>query len=72
MSFFLESYPPIISDENRILGIVFWIGVFVLYFLRKFPFFNIMWKVVSWFLLVLLAILTVNFLKKEVKKWWND
>ena len=72
MSFFLESYPPIISDENRILGIVFWIGVLVLYFLRKFPIFNVMWKIVSWFLLVLLAVLSVNFIKKEIKSWWND
>jgi cell division protein FtsW (lipid II flippase) len=72
MSFFLESYPPIVSDQHLAIAIVFWVGLFVVYFLRKFPIFDVIWAIVSWFLLVLLAVLSANFLKKEIKSWWND
>jgi len=72
MSFFLESYPPIIPEHTLVIGVVFWVGFFVVCVLRKFPIFNMIWSVMSFFLLVLLAVLGVNFLKKEIKSWWND
>jgi hypothetical protein len=41
------------------------------YFLRTIPPFKQIWWFVKWLLIVLLVNLSINFLKKEVKEWWE-
>jgi len=46
--------------------IIFWSVIFVI-FLIGGP----LWRIVKLFFIVLLATLGINFVKKEVKDWWN-
>ena len=68
----LESYPPTITTHDATILILFWVCFFIVYFLRKFPIFDVLWKLISWFFIMLLVVLGANFLKKEVKNWWDD
>lgn len=44
----------------------------VLYLLRNTnAFFRVLWKVVATFFIVLFATLMANYVKKELKEWWN-
>jgi hypothetical protein len=43
----------------------------VIFLLRKIPVIGIFWKIIEMFLIVALAVLTANFIKTEVKKWWE-
>ena len=71
MNFFLESYPPITSPTDVFFLVLFWGGFLLLYLLRELPVFNMLWYVVKWFFITLLIVLGANFVKKEVKDWWN-
>ena len=60
--------------ENIIIVIVYAllsILIIASYFLRsKFPF-NYIWWFTKWLLVMLLIMLSINFIKKEVKEWWK-
>ena len=57
-------------DEWRSILLLAIIGV--LYLLRNTnAFFRVIWKVVATFFIVLFATLMANYVKKEVKEWWN-
>ena len=48
------------------------IGIGVLYLLRNTnTFFRVVWKVVATFFIVLFATLMANYVKKEIKQWWE-
>ena len=57
-------------DECRSILLLAIIGV--LYLLRNTnTFFRVIWKVVATFFIVLFATLMANYVKKELKEWWN-
>jgi cell division protein FtsW (lipid II flippase) len=57
-------------DEWRSILLLVIIGV--LYLLRNTnTFFRVIWKVVATFFIVLFATLMANYVKKELKEWWN-
>jgi UDP-N-acetylmuramyl pentapeptide phosphotransferase/UDP-N-acetylglucosamine-1-phosphate transferase len=69
---FLEAYPPTPITPAEIGGVIVFIGVMVILFLlRKHPVFNVIYNIVVIFLVVLFATLGANFLKKEIKEWWE-
>jgi len=70
----LESYPPPTPTPVEVGGFFIFISVMiVLFFLgRKYPIFNVIYNIVVIFLAVLFATLGANFLKKEIKEWWNE
>jgi hypothetical protein len=35
-------------------------------------FFVALWKVMKWFLIIVLGVLFADYAKKELKQWWND
>ena len=41
------------------------------YMMRDIPFFGKIWYTIKIFLFVLFATLLGNYLKKEIKEWWN-
>ena len=41
------------------------------YFLRTIPPFKQIWWFIKWLLVMMLINLSINFLKKEVKEWWE-
>jgi hypothetical protein len=83
MSFFLNLSLPV-TDDNFLrwgvfLNIVFFGVFFITYILRDIPGFDVLYKIIRalWrlmllFFLVFFATLGINFIKKEVKSWWND
>jgi cadmium resistance protein CadD (predicted permease) len=50
-----------------IVGLLFMFS----YFLRNVPPFKQIWGFVKWLLVIMLIKLGINFLKKEVKEWWE-
>jgi len=62
-------------DAESILFVGFYAVLSILfvasYFLRTIPPFKQIWWFVKWLLIVLLVNLGINFLKKEVKEWWE-
>jgi uncharacterized protein YhhL (DUF1145 family) len=50
---------------------VFWILVILSFFLRDVPFFRSIWNFFVLLMGVLLLVLAGNYVKKEVKDWWN-
>jgi hypothetical protein len=63
------------NDTTTVLIVIFYVvasvGLVVSYFLRAIPPFNWIWGFFKWILITILVILSVNFLKKEVKSWWS-
>ena len=45
--------------------------IVVSYILRAIPPFSWIWGFVKWFTLFLLVMLSISFIKKEVKEWWS-
>jgi len=62
-------------DAESILFVSFYAVLSILfvtsYFLRTIPPFKQIWWFVKWLLIALLVNLSINFLKKEVKEWWE-
>jgi hypothetical protein len=60
------------KDFKTILSVI--ILVVVHYLLRqlKGTSFEFLYKIWCTFWLLLLAILTINFVKERLKKWWNE
>ena len=57
-------------DECR--SILLFVIIGVLYLLHNTnTFFRVIWKVVATFFIVLFATLMANYVKKEIKEWWN-
>ena len=60
--------------HNEILDQVKGAGILLIilgfYIVRNTPF-GFLWKYTKIFFTVLLVILAANFVKKEVKEWWN-
>ena len=56
---------------HQVYGLVMIGVVYVLYLLRHTSL-SPLWKGVRMFLLLLLAILSANYIKKSVKDWWNS
>ena len=50
---------------------IFSILIFASYFLRAIPPFKQIWWFVKWLLVMMLVKLSINYLKKEVKEWWE-
>jgi hypothetical protein len=50
---------------------IFWILFVVSYLLRSLPIFKQIWWFYKWTLVILFVILTANYVKKEVKEWWQ-
>lgn len=42
----------------------------VLWLIRNTPF-GFLWRWYKWFWIILFAILMANYVKKEIKDWWN-
>ena len=63
----IESYPPRISSTDILVNILFWGGTFFLYIFRENPIIKPIWRYYKIFMFVLLATLTINFIKDQ----WN-
>jgi hypothetical protein len=50
---------------------LFSILIVLSYFLRTIFPFNYIWWFTKWLLMTLLIMLSINFIKKEVKEWWE-
>jgi cadmium resistance protein CadD (predicted permease) len=61
------------ATDYLIIGVyaVFSVLIFASYFLRAIPPFKQIWWFVKWLLVMMLIKLGINFLKKEVKEWWE-
>ena len=61
------------ATDYLIVGVyaIFSILIFASYFLRSIPPFKQIWWFVKWLLVMMLVKLSINFLKKEVKEWWE-
>lgn len=58
------------SDEWKSILLLAIIVVF--YLLRNTnAFFKVVWKLIATFFIVLFATLMANYIKKELKEWWN-
>jgi hypothetical protein len=53
------------NTHEIIVGLVYWVGFFVLYLLRKKPPFDIIWKYVMIFFMVLVGTLLYNKWKEK-------
>ena len=58
------------EQHNQITGLILIGTFFVLWLLRDTPL-GFLWKGTRLFLLVLFAMLAANYVKKELKEWWN-
>lgn len=67
MNTLLESYPPRISSTDILVNILFWGGTLLLYIFRENPIIKPIWRYYKLFIYVLLATLTINFIKDQ----WN-
>ncbi len=47
------------------------IAIVLSYFLRTIFPFNYIWWFTKWLLITLLIMLSINYIKKEVKEWWE-
>lgn len=54
------------SHKELMDVIIFWSVIFLIFLIGGAP-----WRAVKLFFIVLLATLGINFVKKEVKDWWN-
>jgi hypothetical protein len=43
----------------------------VVYLFKDKPICGLIWRIMTTFLLMVFLILTANFIKSEVKKWWE-
>jgi hypothetical protein len=69
---FLEAYPSIIPTSSIIFNIVFWGLVYIIYKNKhKSKEIAGLWNILATFLAVLGATLGANYIKKEIKDWWN-
>ena len=50
--------------------IVLAVVTLVLWLLKDTPL-GFLWKVYKWFWIILFAVLMANYVKKEIKDWWN-
>jgi len=62
-------------EAGNVLFVIFY-GIFCIilvssYFLRAILPFNYIWFCVKWILIGLLIMLGINFIKKEIKEWWE-
>ncbi len=57
---------------DLIVQAVVWGSILIIYLLRKkFAICAALWYVIKIFFYVLLAILLLNYAKKEIKEWWS-
>jgi energy-coupling factor transporter transmembrane protein EcfT len=59
-----------LSPHDTFVLIVVGIIIFVMWLLRNTPL-GFLWRGFKIFMLVLFATLMANYLKKEIKEWWN-
>jgi hypothetical protein len=55
-------------DEKQIL-LALLIGV--VYIFKDKPICGLIWRIIATFFIMLFLVLTANFVKDEVKKWWQ-
>lgn len=55
-------------DKNVI---IFSFVVFVVIFLLRNTAFGFLWKIVKWFFVIMILMLSADLAKKSVKEWWN-
>lgn len=55
-------------DKNVI---IFSFVVFIVIFLLRNTAFGFLWKIVKWFFIIMLVMLSADLVKKSVKEWWN-
>jgi len=67
----LLMYEHTITPSQAIMLIVFGLITLIAFLLRDVPFFGKAWYVIKIFLFVVFGTLMANYLKKEIKDWWN-
>ena len=67
----LLMYEHTLTASQVTMLIVFGLMCIISYVLKDIPFFGKAWYVIKIFLFVVFATFMGNYLKKEIKEWWN-
>ena len=67
----LLMYEHTITPTQVTMLVVFGLMCIISYMLKDVPFFGKAWYVIKIFLFVVFGTLLGNYLKKEIKEWWN-